>query len=131
MNNKSTIYSEIFEAMGMPIDLLILESIASVITLVALILIVIASMKIYRAGNIPGAKQILGSLIGSIVITLISSLFVMSSDEENNIITGTFQILLALSFLLGALGFLKLAKYLYVKNATPALKRDVPQSAPL
>jgi hypothetical protein len=116
LNNESTIYSEVLDAMGMPIDLLILEGIAALITFVAITLIVIASIKIYKAGNIPGGKLMLASLLGSIVVTLISASFVMYSDEENNIITGTFEIILALLFFLGAFGFLKLAKYFHDKK---------------
>ncbi|MBI3187049.1 MAG: hypothetical protein HYZ31_04135 [Gammaproteobacteria bacterium] len=112
MNNESTIYSEVLDAMGMPLDLLIFEGIAAVISLGATTLILIASLKIHKTGDTPGGKQILGSLLGSIVITLVSASYAMYSDEVNNIIVGTFEIIVALLFFLGASGFLKLAKYL-------------------
>lgn len=117
MNNESSIYSQVLEEMGMPIDLLIFEGIAAIITLSAFFLIVMASIKIFKAGNIPGSKQILVSLIGSIVVTVISITFEMSTDEENNIITGTSELFMALLFFLGAFGFMKIAKYLYDKSA--------------
>ena len=109
------------EEMGMPLDLLIFEGIAAIITVVAIVILFIASIKIYKAGNIPGSKLILGSLIGSIVVPIISLL----PDEENNIIMGIIEVLIAIIFLLGVLGFLKLSKYIYEKNANKAIKKDV------
>lgn len=116
LNSESTLYSEILDAMGMTVEFLILESIAAVITIAAVTLAAIASIKIYKAGNIPGAKLMLGSLLGSIVVALLSSLHAMYSDEENIGITGAFEIFLSLLFFLGAFGFLKLATYMYGKK---------------
>lgn len=101
------------EQMGMPLDLLIFEGIAAIITLSALVILFIASIKIYKAGNIPGSKLILGSLVGSLVIPIIS----MLPDEENNIIMGIFEVLIAILFLLGVVGFFKISKHLYKNNA--------------
>lgn len=121
MNKQQSIYSYVLEEMGMPIELLIFEGIAALITLTALILLIIASIKIFKAGNIPGSRLILGSLIGSVVVSIISISFEMLSHEENNIITGTFEILVALLFFLGVFGFFSLSKYLHEKNANKRL----------
>ena len=108
------------EEMGMPLDLLIFEVVAVIISLVAIVILFIASIKIYKSGNIPGKKLILGSLIGSIIIPIIS----MFPDEENNIIMGSIDVLLSAIFLLGVLGFLRLSKYIYEHNANKAIKTD-------
>lgn len=94
------------------LGLLILESIGILITLLALGLILGTSFRLLRSNNIPGAKYIFYSIIGSFFGALLSgSQYLIYGDEENYIFDAIVGVYLAVAFLGGAYGFWRLGKH--------------------
>jgi len=102
----------------MSIESLLLESVALIIYLGNFIFILIANIKIYKIGNVSGSGKILIFLVGSILVTLLSTInFVFFQEEESFIFESILEIILSLCFAIGVYGFRELSKCLIAKNA--------------
>ena len=83
----------------------IYEAIGFLISLVALAIIFVASIKLFRNKNIPKSNLILIAFIGSIIgafLPLLESFYII---EESNTFEAIVDLYLSLMFLLGAYGF--------------------------
>ena len=104
------------------IEYFIYEGIGLLFTFAALVLIVVASIKLFRGNNVPGAKLILTSLILTIFFTLISASYSIVLDiDENLIVEAILNLILGVLLFAGALGFFKLSKFTVDSCANKAL----------
>jgi len=113
------------DVFGAILYVMLLEGIGVIITVIAFVLILITSIKLFRGNNIPGSKLIFYSIIGTLVGTVLSATQdLIFHDEGNYIFSALVNICLAVLFLVGAYGFLSLAKYTVNNNANNAPPPD-------
>jgi hypothetical protein len=109
---------------------LLLEGIGVLFTLAAFAFIVLASIKLLRGDDIPGARAIFWAMVVTFAGALMSAIYTHVLDVEENIyIEASFSIVLGAAFLGGALGFWRLAKYVASMGANPPLNRTRADSA--
>lgn len=103
----------------------LLQGVGAVLTLVAAVLIVAASIKLIRGKDIPGARLIFLSLILTFVGALASVFYAPALGiEEDYLVDGTIDIFLGAVFFSGAYGFWRLAGYSIGKSSGKALEAD-------
>ena len=103
----------------------LLEGIGALFTIIAFILILIASIKLFRRNNIPGAKLIFYSIICTIIVAVISVSYTSIFDiEENYVVEALLNIFLAILFFIGSYGFWSLVKYSVSKSANNTPRSD-------
>ena len=113
------------EVFGGILYVMLLEGIGVIITIIAFVVILITSIKLFRGNNIPGSKLIFYSIIGTLVGAVLSATQdLIFYDEGNYIFAAMVNIFLAVLFLVGAYGFLSLAKYTVNKSAHNAPPPD-------
>ena len=103
----------------------IFEGIGLLIMIFAFVLLLIASIRLLRANNIPGSRLIFLAIIGTFIgafLPIIEIFFIV--DEDSYIFEGLVNIFLALMFLVGAYGFWCLAKYSISNSANKALSSE-------
>ena len=106
-------------------EYLILEGIGVLFTLAAFIIILVASIKLIKGNNVPGAKLIISSIITTLIFALISASYAILLDiEESTTFEAILNIILGIVFFVGALGFLQLSKFAVNINANKAIKTD-------
>lgn len=111
-----TTYAET-DVYGDVLDTFLLDGIDLLITLLAFILIVIASIKLVRGHKIPGARLIVSSIMLTVIITTISiSYSLIFNIEENMTFEASLSIFSSLLFFTAAWGFLKLANFVRKNN---------------
>ena len=104
------------------IEYFIYEGVGLLFTLAAFVLIVVASIKLFRGNNVPGAKLILTSLVLTIIFAFISASYSMVLEvDENLIVEAILNIILGVLFFVGAFGFFKLSKFAVESCANKAL----------
>lgn len=100
------------------VGMVALESVGLVLSVVAFIIILVAGIKLFRHKPIPGVGLIFYSLIGTLIGVIFYGLYPFLVEEGGSYLLYTlFDIVLAILFLMGAIGFWRLVKYVISKNA--------------
>lgn len=103
----------------------LLEGVAALFTVIGLVIVVSASIKLFRGKNIPGAKLIFYSMIFHFLGALISVYPYLLDIEENEFIEAAINIALGVAFVAGAYGLWRLAKYVVKDSAGKPLQTNV------
>lgn len=113
MEQDISLYNSILNFMGMSIEGLLLGGTAFIISIVSYVVVLVAAIKIYKIGNVAGSGKVLIFLIGSIIVTLLSILFLYNYEgSESFIFEDAIELVLSLFMAIGAYGFFEMAKYL-------------------
>ena len=112
MGEDGEVYDSIFQ-------LVLLEAIPGLLSIIAYVLLLVAATKLVRHGNIPGARAILISLVVSLVLTFIYVFYAFLFELESSYyFDAIIDILLGIIFLFGAYGFIVLVKFVISKSDT-------------
>ncbi len=103
----------------------LLEGLGALFTIIGLIIVVSASIKLYRRKDIPGAKLIFFSLIFHFIGAFMSVYPYLLDIDENEFIEAAINIALGVAFVAGSVGFWRLAKYAINNSAAKALQTHV------
>ena len=106
-------------------DILIFEAIEILMLLIALIIIFVASIKLFRNKDIPNSKLLLIGFLGSVVGVLLPLLETFYIIEESALFNSIVNVYLGAMFIVGAYGFWCLVNYSLNKSANKAIKKDV------
>ena len=106
-------------------DIFIFEVIEVLLLLIALIIIFIASIKLFRKNDIPNSKLLLIGFLGSVVGVLLPLLETFYIIEESTLFNSLINVYLGIMFIVGAYGFWCLVNYSLNKSANKAIKKDV------
>ncbi len=103
----------------------LLEGIGALFTIIGLIIIVSASIKLYRSKNVPGAKLIFYAMIFHFLGAAMFVYPYVLDIDENEFIEAAINIALGVAFVAGSFGFWRLAKYVVNNSAAKALQTNV------
>jgi len=88
---------------------------------IAIIYILMASIKLVRARNIPGAKPIFGAIVFTLLGAVVSAGYTSVVEDTNVWIEAAIDLALGIAFFIGALGFWRLSKFAVSTGANPPL----------
>ncbi len=103
----------------------LLEGIGALFTIIGLIIIVLATIKLYRGKSVPGVKLIFYSMIFHFLGALMSVYPYVLDIDENEFIEAAINIVLGVAFVAGSVGFWRLAKYVVNNMTAKALQTNV------
>lgn len=96
----------------------------ALIIVIALIYVLMASIKLVMAKNIPGSKLIFGTVIFTIFGAIASAGYRYFVEEDSVLIEASIDLVLGIAFFNGALGFWRISKFAISTSANTSLNRD-------
>jgi len=108
----------------MNLSLTLISFLEALFIVIALIYILVASIKLVMAKNIPGSKLLFSTILFTLFGAVASAGYSYASEEGNYLIEAVIDMTLGFAFFIGALGFWRLSKFAINASANMSLNRD-------
>lgn len=108
----------------MILSVALLNFLEGLFVVIALIYVLIASIKLVVAKNIPGSKLIFGTIVFTFLVAAVSALYPYFVEEDNVLLDVAINFVLGVAFFVGAFGFWRLSKFSASVSANISLNRD-------
>lgn len=107
----------------MNLSLALVNFLDALFIVIALIYVLIASIKLVMAKKIPGSKLIFGTIIFTLFGAIASAGYPYIVEEDNVLMEAAIDLALGIAFFIGALGFWRLSKFAIGTSADTSLNQ--------